>query len=139
GLFQFKNISAESNEIGINEMDINANKLTIHNGKNTWGIDSGEVRLFITGTKLNALNNQFYWKALLNEGYVKNPVSLQLMNEATINLESMKVNNLNLGSQNSNLLQHLKNSPALTLSEITGKFKDTSTTVSWYNGIYDHA
>src|SRR5690606_9725129 len=111
GLVELKNVSAESHEISINEMDIHANKLILHDGKNTLGIDSGEVRLFITGTKLNALNNQVDWKALLNEGFIKNPLTLQLINDATINLETIKVNNLDLGTRNSNLLQYFRNSP----------------------------
>lgn len=137
---ELTNIDSKAQNINIGQLSLQSNNLAFVNENKRWGVDTGKLRLSITGMGFSKTQNpSANWKALLQYAYFVNPIPFQLSDVSSVTLDSVQINNLDLGSGNKNLLQYLKNSPSLSVSRLTGKMEDTATLIRWYNGRYNHA
>ncbi len=139
-VLQLSNINTTLQNINIGEIILETNNLVFVNENKRWGVDSGKLRLSITGIHFSKKQNpSLSGRALLKQAYFLNPIPFRLSENSTITLDSIQINNLDLGTGNKSLLQYLKNSPSFKISRLTGKLEDTATIIRWFNGKYDHA
>jgi hypothetical protein len=140
GLLQLKQIFSDSQKINIGAALLQSKNLIIDDGNKIFGVDTGNVRMSVTGIELwKEQDLSLKWKGEIQMAQFDNPLPFNLPKKSQLTLDSIVINNLDLGSHNNDLLQQLKNSPALKITGLTGKLEDTASLVRWYNGQYDHS
>ncbi|MEJ7914119.1 MAG: hypothetical protein WKF70_13245, partial [Chitinophagaceae bacterium] len=106
----------------------------------TIGVENGIVDLDLSNLLLSKKNGVSSWSGLVNNLNLRNPSPFLLgKNRNALSINELSLGNLSLSSAYlSNIDQLIKYNVSAWLKTGTGQYKDSNTTLNWYNAEYSY-
>jgi hypothetical protein len=142
GIVKASDLVIDSNGIRLGSMTVSTDALTmIKTGGNLMGVEKGKVEIDISDLKLSSKNGRQHWSALVNVLNLKNPKSISMGAAGNqLQVGQVSLGNLSLNSEYAmDFKKLLKYNISAWLRTTSGRYSDSTTTLSWLNAEYSYA
>ncbi len=133
-------IVLKNGNTNIENLSINTNSATIttKDGQ-VLGVENGKIDADFANLQFGKRNGKPFWSTIVNNLYVQKPNDVVLgKNKNKLNLEEIKLGNVNLSSEYvSNVDQLFKFNLNAWLRTATGQYIDSALTIKWFNAEYN--
>ncbi len=133
-------INLQNGTTNVGRLSVNTTSATIATASGqVMGVENGKMEVELADLQLGKRDGKPFWNTIVNNLYIQKPNKFVVgKNKNTLNLQEIKLGNVNLSSEYvSNADQLFKFNVNAWLRTATGEYIDSAKTLKWFNAEYN--